>query len=75
LPPLNEQHRIVSKLEELFPELDKGIESFKTAREQLKVYRQAVPKHAFEGQLTEDWRKKHADELEPAETLLKKIKA
>jgi len=75
LPPSKEQQRIVSKLEELFSELDKGIEFFKTAREQLKVYRQAVLKHAFEGKLTEGWRKKHADELEPAETLLKKIKA
>ncbi len=73
--PEQEQQRIVSKLEELFSELDKGIEFFKTAREQLKVYRQAVLKHAFEGKLTEGWRKKHADELEPAETLLKKIKA
>ena len=75
LPPFNEQQRIVSKLEELLSELDKGIESFKTAREQLTVYRQAVLKHAFEGKLTEEWRKKHADELEPAETLLEKIKA
>ena len=73
--PLKEQQRIVSKLEELFSELDKGIESFKTAREQLTVYRQAVLKHAFEGKLTEEWRKKHADELEPTETLLEKIKA
>ncbi len=48
LPPLNEQKRIVAKIEELFSELDKGIESLKTAREQLKVYRQAVLKHAFE---------------------------
>ena len=75
LPPFNEQQRIVSKLEELVSELDKGIESFKTAREQLTVYRQAVLKHAFEGKLTEEWRKKHADELEPAETLLEKINA
>ena len=75
LPPSREQERIVSKLEELLSELDKGIESFKTAREQLTVYRQAVLKHAFEGKLTEEWRKKHADELEPAETLLEKIKA
>ena len=74
LPPFNEQKRIVSKLEELLSELDKGIESFKTAREQLTVYRQAVLKHAFEGKLTEEWRKKHADELESAETLLEKIK-
>jgi len=49
LPPLNEQHRIVAKIEELFSELDKGIESLKTARQQLKIYRQAVLKHAFEG--------------------------
>ncbi len=75
IPPQEEQHRIVSKLEELFSELDKGIEFFKIAREQLKVYRQAVLKHAFEGKLTEGWRKKHPDELEPGETLLKKIKA
>ncbi len=52
LPPSNEQHRIVAKIEELFSELDKGIEALKTAREQLKVYRQALLKHAFEGKLT-----------------------
>ena len=75
LAPFNEQQRIVSKLEELLSELDKGIESFKTAREQLTVYRQAVLKHAFEGKLTEEWRKKHGGELESAETLLEKIKA
>jgi len=50
IPPTNEQKRIVAKIEELFSELDKGIENLKTAREQLKVYRQAVLKHAFEGQ-------------------------
>ncbi|MCW5914222.1 MAG: restriction endonuclease subunit S [Chitinophagaceae bacterium] len=49
IPPLAEQHRIVAKIEELFSSLDKGIESLKTAQEQLKVYRQAVLKWAFEG--------------------------
>jgi type I restriction enzyme S subunit len=73
--PLPEQHRIVEKIEELLSELDKGVESLRTAREQLKVYRQAVLKHAFEGKLTEKWRKEHASELEPAEILLEKIKA
>lgn len=53
-PPAQEQHRIVAKIEELFSELDKGVESLTTAREQLKVYRQAVLKHAFEGKLTAD---------------------
>ncbi|WP_121494634.1 restriction endonuclease subunit S [Teredinibacter turnerae] len=63
LPPLNEQHRIVAKIEELFSELDKGIESLKTAREQLKVYRQSLLKHAFEGKLTEQWRKDNAGDV------------
>lgn len=49
VPPLAEQHRIVAKIEELFSELDKGVETLKTAQEQLKVYRQAVLKYAFEG--------------------------
>jgi type I restriction enzyme S subunit len=52
LPPLAEQQRIVEKIEELFSELEKGIETLKTAEQQLKVYRQAVLKSAFEGKLT-----------------------
>jgi len=52
LPPLPEQHRIVTKIEELFSCLDKGIESLKTAQAQLKIYRQAVLKWAFEGRFT-----------------------
>ncbi len=61
IAPLNEQHRIVAKIEELFSELDKGIENLKTAQSQLKVYRQALLKHAFEGKLTAQWRaERHA---------------
>jgi len=74
LPPTNEQKRIVAKIEELFSELDKGIESLKTAREQLKIYRQAVLKHAFEGKLTADWREENKDKLETAHELLERIK-
>ena len=75
LPPLNEQKRIVAKIEELFSELDKGVESLKTAREHLKVYRQSVLKAAFEGRLTEGWREEHEGELESAGELLVRIKA
>jgi type I restriction enzyme S subunit len=46
------QQAIVSKIEELFSELDKGIEQLKTAQQQLKIYRQVVLKWAFEGKLT-----------------------
>ena len=56
VPPQEEQKRIVAKIEELFSELDNGVESLKAAREKLKTYRQAVLKQAFEGKLTEQWR-------------------
>ncbi|MBI4648144.1 MAG: restriction endonuclease subunit S [Bacteroidia bacterium] len=52
IPPFEEQLSIVSKIEELFSELDKGIEFLKTAQQQLKTYRQTVLKWAFEGKLT-----------------------
>jgi type I restriction enzyme, S subunit len=54
LPPLPVQHAIVTKIEEIFSELDHGVEQLKTARAQLKVYRQAVLKWAFEGRLTNE---------------------
>lgn len=52
LPPLTEQHAIVSKIEELFSELDNGKQQLQTALQQLKVYRQSLLKAAFEGKLT-----------------------
>ena len=74
LPPINEQIRIVAKIEELFSELDKGVESLKAARAKLNVYRQAVLKQAFEGKLTALWREENRDKLETPEQLLARIK-
>jgi len=54
IPPIETQQAIVSKIEELFSELDKGIEDLKTAQLQLKTYRQSVLKWAFEGKLTNE---------------------
>ena len=54
LPPLHEQYRIIAKIEELFSSLDKGIENLKIAQAQLRTYRQAVLKWAFEGKLTNE---------------------
>ena len=54
LAPRKTQQAIVSKIEELFSELDKGIEDLKTAQQQLKTYRQSVLKWAFEGKLTNE---------------------
>lgn len=47
LPPLNEQKRIVAKIEAMFSELDKGVENLKAAQAQLKTYRQSILKFAF----------------------------
>ena len=74
VPPAREQHRIVAKIEELFSELDKGVESLKTARAKLDVYRQVVLKLAFEGKLTAKWREENKDKLETPEQLLARIK-
>jgi type I restriction enzyme, S subunit len=49
LAPLNEQKRIIDKIEELITDLDKGIEYLETTKQQLKVYRNAVIKWAFQG--------------------------
>lgn len=71
--PLPEQRAIVSKIEQLFSELDNGISNLKLAQAQLKVYRQAVLKKAFEGELTKKWREQQTDLLD-AEDLLEQIK-
>jgi len=74
LPPFNEQVRIIAKLEELFACLDAGVEGLRKVKVQLKRYRQAVLKYAFEGKLTEEWRKTHRDQIEPATKLLERIR-
>jgi type I restriction enzyme, S subunit len=75
VPPLPEQHRIVNKIEELFTQLDAGVEALRKAKVQLKLYRQAVLKAASEGKLTEEWRAQNKGNIEPAPDLLKQIRA
>jgi type I restriction enzyme S subunit len=68
--PQKEQLKIVAKIEKLFSELDNGIESLKAARGQLKLYRHAVLKQAFEGKLTTKWRNDNRSTIEsPSEIL------
>lgn len=49
IPPIPEQECIVARIEELFSQLDAGVETLKKTKAQLVVYRQAVLKEAFEG--------------------------
>jgi len=73
IPPLPIQRAIVKKIEELFSSLDSGIADLKKAQEQLVIYRQAVLKKAFEGELTKEWREKQTN-LPTADELLEQIK-
>tara|TARA_R110002073_G_scaffold152651_2_gene307226 strand:+ start:142860 stop:144473 length:1614 start_codon:yes stop_codon:yes gene_type:complete len=74
IPSHVEQVAIVEKLESLFSELDQGVELLTTIQQQLKRYRQAVLKAAFEGKLTAEWRSQQSG-LPCAEELLTQIKA
>ena len=69
IAPLNEQRRIVAKIDEPFSDLDAGIAALKRVKANLKRYRAAVLKAAVEGKLTEQWRAEHP-ETEPASKLL-----
>lgn len=69
LAPLNEQNRIAQKLDELFRELDKANEQLQAALEQIKVFRQTVLQRAFEGKITEEWRKKQKSLKTPKEII------
>ncbi len=75
LPPLNEQERIVAKIEELFSELEAGEASLRQAKQQLGVYRQSLLKQAFEGKLTQTWRQENPDQLESPDQLLARIQS
>lgn len=73
IPPLETQQAIVNKIESLFAEIDEGIGRLKTAEQQIQQYRQSLLKNAFNGELTKEWRSKHADALPSENELLAQI--
>lgn len=72
-PNLETQQAIVNKIESLFDEIDEGIGRLKTAAQQIQQYRQSLLKNAFNGELTKEWRSKHADTLPSENELLAQI--
>ncbi|MDD3247402.1 MAG: restriction endonuclease subunit S [Methanosarcina sp.] len=70
ISPLPEQHRIVQKIEELFTDLDAGVQALEKAKVQIKNYRQMVLKLTLQGKLIQQ---DPADE--PALKLIETIRA
>lgn len=56
IAPLNEQVRIVSKIEKLFSRLDQGVNALQQTQQQLEQYRKSTLQQAFTGRLTQKWR-------------------
>ena len=74
MSPTNEQRRIVERIEALFAEIDRGVESLRAAKSTIGLYRQSLLKSAFEGRLTADWRAQNPDKLENPDALLARIR-
>jgi type I restriction enzyme S subunit len=61
LPPLNEQKRIVSKLDVIIPRIEAVKQRLEKVPNILKLFRQSVLTAAFTGKLTEKWREEHPE--------------
>ena len=72
LPPMNEQKRIVKKLDSIMPKIDEVNERLEKIPLILKRARQSILKQAITGELTKDWRKGHSATW-TTESLINKI--
>jgi len=73
LPPVNEQRRIVSKVESLQTRGIRARESLEAIPPLLEKLRQSILAAAFRGDLTAEWRAQNLD-VEPASVLLERIR-
>lgn len=74
LSPLNEQRRIVAKLEALQARSRRAREALDAVPQLLEKLRQSILAAAFRGDLTKDWRAKNKN-VEPASKLLERIRS
>jgi type I restriction enzyme S subunit len=73
IPPLNEQKRIIARMEELQGRSRRAKEALEAIPDLLEQLRQSILAAAFRGDLTKEWREKHPD-VEPGSELLKRIR-
>ena len=71
--PKTEQTRIVSKIDELFSEIEEGERALERVRKLVERHRQSVLKAAVTGELTREWREKHKGQIESGGALLQRI--
>lgn len=72
LPPIIEQQRIVTRIENLFAKLDEAKEKAQVVIDSFELRKSAILHKAFTGELTERWRKKHGVGLDSWETVTSK---
>lgn len=63
LPPINEQQRIVNRIESLFVKLDRAKELIENTLAQFEQNKMAILHKAFTGELTAKWRKENNIDL------------
>jgi type I restriction enzyme S subunit len=64
LPPLNEQQRIVDRIERIFAKMDEAKEKAQAVVDGFELRKSAILHKAFTGELTEKWREEHGVTLD-----------
>lgn len=68
LPELNEQRRVVGKIESLFAKLDEAKEKAQAVVDSFETRKAAILHKAFTGELTAKWREEHGVRMESWKT-------
>lgn len=73
IAPQSTRSRIVSKIDELFSEIEEGERALERVQKLVERYRQSLLKAAVTGELTREWREERKNKLESGEDRLKDI--
>lgn len=67
-PPINEQERIVAKIEELFSKLDSGVSELEKSQDRLELYKKAALNEALKGRFSRGFYQEEQG-VEPRKTI------